>query len=159
MKMDNNEVLIIRFCGVLLPVLLGPAYYLSSGGRCEAHRFQNSWAFTSSDPLQEGTYITVRHMHYPVVKHNISEASLCGGEDNGLAPASHIWLVALTVNGLEFSTGCRQGPFQGGREVIRAIFSDQVHVSCDYYLDHEYYFDTDADCQDDSSKTMEVHMP
>lgn len=82
MKMDHNEVLIIRFCVVLLLALLGSAYYLSSGVICEAHRFQNFWTFASPDHLQEGTYVKVGHMNYPVDKHNIPEASLCAREDN-----------------------------------------------------------------------------
>lgn len=95
--------------------------------------------------------------------------------------AFRIWLVAWTMDSLEFSMGHRHIPFQGGRNVTRAALSDHVQVSHDYYitfvnqipvgydycLHQAYYFDTI--CSDiiyyhenyhcDSSKTTDVHMP
>jgi hypothetical protein len=99
-----------------------------------------------------------------------------------LACAFRIWLVAWLLDGLEFSTcrSRRQAPFQGGRDVLGADFSDEVQVSHNYclasvnqipvsydYIDQTYYFATV--CSDinsyhavyhgDLSKTKEVHLP
>jgi hypothetical protein len=60
-----------------------------------------------------------------------------------LAGAFRIWLVAWNVDGLVFSMGSGHAPFQRGREV------DMICSNLMYY----------HDCQDDSSKTEEIHMP
>ena len=139
--MAGHEVLIIRFHRETQLVLMGSTYNLFPWGTCHAEEVQNSRKFTSSNHAQEETYIKAGHLNYVVVKCT-PDASHCGGEDSGLARASAIWLVAWNVDDLESSTGYGQAPFLGGRNVNQASFSNQVHVCCDYYLDHAYYFDT-----------------
>ena len=99
---------------------------------------------------------------------------------NNLWGAYQIWLVAWTVDVFEFPTNCGQAPFQGGRGVTRAAFSDQVHLIHDYYvafinqisvdsynyLNQALYFNTVStdliyreDSRGDSSKRKELHVP
>jgi hypothetical protein len=96
-----------------------------------------------------------------------------------------IWLVAWILDVLVFSMCPRQAPCQGGRNVLRADFFDDVRVNHDYYIafinqipaafinqipaGYNYYlaqryFDTNIiyyheDYHCASSKTKEVHMP
>jgi hypothetical protein len=51
-----------------------------------------------------------------------------------LAGAFRIWLVAWAADGLKFFGGHGQAPFQGGRNAIRPVFTDQVHVNQDNYI-------------------------
>jgi hypothetical protein len=73
-----------------------------------------------------------------------------------LADTFLIWWVAWTVDGLEFSMCHGQAPFQVGRNVIRAAFSDHVQVSPNYCIDIIYYR---GDYRHDPSRSKKIHVP
>jgi hypothetical protein len=64
--------------------------------------------------------------------------------------------VAWTVDDLEFYVGHMQDPFQGGRNVIRATFTEHVQLSHNCCID---IIDYRRDYHHDPIETKKIHVP